>query len=101
MIFLQSLLNRLRGTGKLFGIINGNSLYVAMIWITIGLVYYFQVGGILTFTVPFIDWDVNFGTIGTAILVGFISGALYAIGEASNWGKWVGSLTHPSNFKGT
>lgn len=101
MILLQSILNRLRGTGKLFWIINGNALYVAMIWVTIGLCYYFQVTGVLTFTVPFIDLYINLGTIETAVLVGFIAGALYAIGEASTWGKWVGSLTHPGTFKGT
>jgi hypothetical protein len=25
---------------------------------------------------------------------------LYILGEASGWGKWVGSLCHPENFKG-
>lgn len=71
---MEVILNRLRGMGKVFFKLTGNHLYAMYLALLFGL---------LTF-----NW-----IIGIAVLV------TYFIGESFGWGKWVGSLCYPENFK--
>lgn len=78
-MIIEAVLNRLRGTGKIISFINGNIIYALYIGIVFALLSY------------------NHPTSLNSIFIGFVAMTLYILGEASGWGKWVGSLCHPEN----
>ena len=72
---MEILLNRWRGTGKIFSIsifnINGTIIYALYLGLLFGLL--------------------------TTWYVGLLTSIGFLIGESFGWGKWVGSLCYPEN----
>lgn len=64
-----SILNRWRGTGKIIGPVSGNIVYA----LVIGFIFVFLTDVYYSF---------------------FIGFALFILGEATGWGKWVGTLCY-------
>jgi len=73
---LEPILNRWRGTGKIFWKISGNIIY-AIYWC------------ILIFSLSFLYYNSYI-----SILIGLLFAGLYILGESFCWGKWVGYLTY-------
>lgn len=100
-MIIEAILNRLRGTGKIISFINGNIIYALYIGLVIGLIVHFTGASMLFDKIGFIlnneQYIFQNTPIINNILIVFITIALYIIGEASGWGKWVGSLCHPEN----
>lgn len=67
---MEILLNRWRGTGKIYKFLTGAILYGLYIGLLLGL-------------------------ITQNILVGLLTIGLFLLGESFGWGKWVGSLCYP------
>lgn len=100
---MEVLLNRCRGTGKIFSIstfnITGTMIYSFYMFILVSILSSITNAKIPFFIMEFLaTYGIYLGCISVSILYGFIATILFLGGESLAFGKWVGYLTYPENY---